>query len=121
MLSVHRYDGLLNHFYTPDQVVGPIRAMVLQISVDRIAASVVAFQRASAHTFLREPRSFGFWSPRRCDVYIVSYTPGYLNDRLEVAALLWKNGISADVMYEAAITQVGQEDHLDVCDAEGIL
>lgn len=107
----------MSKFYTPTQVVEPLRAVVLQVSVDRIAASVVAFQKASAHTFLREPRSWGFWSPRRCDVYIVSYTSGHLNDRLEVAALLWKHGISADVMYEVPLT----EDHMDVCNEEGIL
>lgn len=107
----------MNQFYTPTQVVEPLRAVVLQVSVDRIAASVVAFQKASAQIFLREPRSWGFWSPRRCDVYIVSYTSGHLNDRLEVAALLWKNRISADVMYEVPLT----EDHMDVCNEEGIL
>lgn len=52
-------------------------------------------------------------------MYVVSYNPGYFNDRLEVAGLLWKNGISADVMYESGLT--GNEDQMALCDDEGVL
>lgn len=50
---------------------------------------------------------------------MVSFNPGYFNDRLEVAGLLWKNGISADVMYESGLT--GNEDQMALCDDEGVL
>jgi len=50
---------------------------------------------------------------------VVSFNPGYFNDRLEVAGLLWKNGISADVMYESGLT--GNEDQMALCDDEGVL
>lgn len=33
--------------------------------------------------------------------------------------MLWKNGISADVMYESGLT--GNEDQMALCDDEGIL
>lgn len=95
-----------------------IRAVVLQISVERIAASVLTYHRTS-QAIPREPKTFGYWSPRRCDVYVVSFNPGHFNDRLEVAGLLWKNGISADVMYESGIT--GNEDQIALCDDEGVL
>jgi hypothetical protein len=36
----------------------------------------------------------------RC-VYVVSYHPGYLQERLEVAAYLWQHNISTDLMYES--------------------
>ena len=52
-------------------------------------------------------------------MYVVSFNPGYFNDRLEVAGLLWKNGISADVMYESGLT--GNEDQMALCDDEGAL
>jgi len=52
-------------------------------------------------------------------VYVVSFNPGHFNDRLEVAGLLWKNGISADVMYESGLT--GNEDQMALCDDEGVL
>jgi len=50
---------------------------------------------------------------------VVSFNPGHFNDRLEVAGLLWKNGISADVMYESGLT--GNEDQMALCDDEGVL
>lgn len=52
-------------------------------------------------------------------MYVVSFTPGHFNDRLEVAGMLWKNGISADVMYESGLT--GNEDQMALCDDEGVL
>ena len=91
---------------------------MLQISVERIAASVLTYHRTS-QAIPREPKTFGYWSPRRCDVYVVSFNPGHFNDRLEVAGLLWKNGISADVMYESGLT--GNEDQMALCDDEGVL
>jgi hypothetical protein len=54
-------------------------------------------------------------------VYIVSYLPGYLSERLEVAALLWRHHISADVMYESGLPDCEHENHLDLCHREGIL
>lgn len=50
----------------------------------------------------------------------MSYQPGYLQDRLEVAALLWQNDISADIMYEATLAEAENESHLE-CAREGIL
>ena len=66
----------------------------MQIAVEKIAAALATFQSASIKTLVKEERSFGFWSPRRCDVYVVSYNRGYLQDRLEVVAYLWKHGIA---------------------------
>jgi translation initiation factor 2-alpha kinase 4 len=45
-------------------------------------------------------RSYGFWSPSRCDVYIASFGPGQLDLRLDVCGELWKAGISADLQYD---------------------
>lgn len=70
---------------------------------------------------LKEQRSYGFWAPRRCDVYVVSHDPGHLQDRLEVAAMLWQNGISADIMYESGLVGSHHENHFDTCFREGIL
>jgi eukaryotic translation initiation factor 2-alpha kinase 4 len=54
-------------------------------------------------------------------VYIVSYQPGYLSERLEVAALLWRHDISADVMYESSLLDSEHENHFELCHREGIL
>jgi translation initiation factor 2-alpha kinase 4 len=93
----------------------------IQIAVEKITAALAAFQSASVKTLVKEERSFGFWSPRRCDVYVVSYQPGYLHDRLEVVAYLWKHNISADLMYESGLPDGEHENHLDICAREGIL
>ena len=82
---------------------------------------MAAYQAISVKNLLKEQRSFGFWSPRRCDVYIVSYQPGYLSERLEVAALLWRHDISADVMYESGPLDSEHENHFELCHREGIL
>jgi hypothetical protein len=54
-------------------------------------------------------------------VYIVSYQPGYLSERLDVAALLWRHNISADVMYESSLPDGEHENYLELCHREGIL
>jgi len=96
-------------------------AIGMQINLDKIAVVLAAFQSSSVKTLIKEERSFGFWSPRRCDVYVVSYHPGYLQDRLEVAALLWQHNISADIMYESGLPDTDQENHYELCCREGIL
>lgn len=95
--------------------------MGVQISLERILVALAAYQAISVKNLLKEQRSFGFWSPRRCDVYIVSYQPGYLSERLEVASLLWRHNISADVMYETSIPDGEHENYLELCNREGIL
>ncbi|KAH6903402.1 other/PEK/GCN2 protein kinase [Coprinopsis sp. MPI-PUGE-AT-0042] len=96
-------------------------AIGLQIALEKILAQLALFQSNYVKNLIKEERSFGFWSPRRCDVYVVSYHAGHLQDRLEVVSYLWRNNISADIMYESAILD-SEEDRLeDVCEREGIL
>jgi translation initiation factor 2-alpha kinase 4 len=95
--------------------------MGIQIAVERITAAVADHQRTAVSTLIKDERSFGFWSPRRCDVYVVSYHAGFLQDRLEVVAHLWQNNISADLMYESGLPDVEPESYVDVCSREGIL
>ncbi|PCH37122.1 Serine/threonine-protein kinase [Wolfiporia cocos MD-104 SS10] len=116
-----RYDHVISRLSPPKPKADAICAVALQVALDKITLALAAFQSASVKTLLKEHRSFGYWSPRRCDVYVVSYQPGYLSDRLEVASLLWKNGISADVMYESSVSDDDREGHVDVCYREGIL
>lgn len=97
-------------------------AMGLQIAIEKILAPLAVFQSNYVPNLIKEERSFGYWSPRRCDVYVVSYHEGYLQDRLEVTAYLWRQGISADLMYESAIVSDTEHERLEsVCEREGIL
>ncbi|KAF8148631.1 kinase-like domain-containing protein [Crassisporium funariophilum] len=117
-----RYDSLIARFSPLKQKAeAPICALGVQIAVEKITAALASFQSASIKTLVKEERSFGFWSPRRCDVYVVSYLTGYLQDRLEVVAYLWQHGISADLMYESGLPEGDHENHLDICAREGIL
>ncbi|TDL16229.1 Serine/threonine-protein kinase [Rickenella mellea] len=116
-----RYDHLISHFSPPTAKADNVCAMGMQIALERITASLAAFQSVSVTNLVKEQRSFGYWSARRCDVYIVSFQPGHLHERLEVAALLWQHNISADVMYETGVADADLESVAELCGREGIL
>lgn len=116
-----RYDSLISHFSILKTQPEYKCAVGVQISVERVTAAIADHQSISVSTLIKEQRSFGFWSPRRCDVYVVSYHPGFLQTRLEVVAHLWANGISADLVYESGLPDMETEDYVDVCSREGIL
>ncbi|KAJ7121645.1 hypothetical protein C8R44DRAFT_622641 [Mycena epipterygia] len=116
-----RYDGLIAEQATPGQKLESICAMGLQIAVEKITLALAAHQVSSVRTLVKQERSFGFWSPRRCDVYVVSFHPGYLQDRLEVVSFLWQHNISADLMYESSIPDTEHESYVDICSREGVL
>ncbi|TIA92337.1 hypothetical protein E3P99_00678 [Wallemia hederae] len=61
--------------------------------------------------------------PRRCDVYVGSFGnthQGLISDRMEVAAMLWDAGISADVMYDGSHTYQSPDMLMERCRGEGI-
>ncbi|KAF8883813.1 hypothetical protein BD779DRAFT_1674349 [Infundibulicybe gibba] len=116
-----RYDNLISK-YDPTKPRGDSTCAIgFQIAVEKITSALASFQSTLVKTLVKEERSFGFWSPRRCDVYVVSYHPGYLQDRLEVASYLWQHKISADIMYESGLPDAEHENHVDLCAREGIL
>ena len=117
----YRYDNLIKQYRAPKSKSDQICAVAVQIALEKITVALAAYQSTSVKALLKEQRSFGFWSPRRCDVYILSYQPGFLQDRLEIAALLWQNNISADIMYEGNLMDMDHESHTDLCAREGIL
>ena len=45
-------------------------------------------------------RSFGFWSPARCDVYVASVSQVDLATRLSITGQLWRAGLKADLQYD---------------------
>lgn len=116
----NRYDNLISRFSVKPKAESTC-ALALQISVEKITSSVVEHQRTAVSALIKEQRSFGFWSPRRCDVYVVSYHRGSLQERLEVVAHLWSHGISADMMYESGLPSIDGESYLETCAREGIL
>ncbi|TRM58463.1 hypothetical protein BD626DRAFT_573474 [Schizophyllum amplum] len=116
-----RYDHLIARYTPPNVETEPLAAYGMQVFIDRITMSLVDYQISSVKALVKEQRSFGFWSPRRCDVYVVSFHPGYLQDRLDIVADLWKNNISADLMYDSGLPNNEYESAFDICAREGIL
>jgi len=98
-----RYDHIFAQIPVPSTGSNPIRAIGLQISVDKITGALATHQRIQVKDLVKERKSFGLWSARRCDVYVMAYQKGQLLERLDVVALLWQHGISADVMYDSAL------------------
>ncbi|BGP00473.1 eukaryotic translation initiation factor 2-alpha kinase [Rhodotorula toruloides] len=66
-------------------------------------------------------RSYGPWAIRRCDVYVVSFSPGLIDLRLEIVKDLWRNGIKADLMYDDDFLSLTPEQLVNACRREGIL
>ncbi|KAK2467467.1 hypothetical protein APHAL10511_000322 [Amanita phalloides] len=116
-----RYESLITRYSPLKTKADSVCAVGISIAVDKITSAIASYQNASLKTLVKENRSFGFWSPRRCDVYVVSYHPGYLQERLEVVTYLWQHNISADLMYESSLLDVEQENYADACAREGIL
>lgn len=121
LMYCHSYDNLISQFTQPKTKGQASYAFGLQIDVEKISVMLALFQSTSVQPLIKEARSFGFWSPRRCDVYVISYHPGFLQERLEVVAWLWQHGISADLMYESGLQEADQENQVDMCAREGIL
>ncbi|KAG6864912.1 hypothetical protein C0991_006441 [Blastosporella zonata] len=116
-----RYNHLIGSHAPLKSQSQELCAMGLQIAVEKITMALASYQSSSVKALVKEERSFGYWSPRRCDVYVVSYQPGYLQDRLEVVSYLWEHNISADLMYESGLPDTDHENHIDMCVREGIL
>jgi len=113
-----RYDHLIKKMEREIRV-DPVCAYAMQIDVEVIKEAVAKFQHDSLKALTRDERSYGIWSPRRCDVYVVPQQDGCtLEERMEVVSYLWENNISADVMYE---TSLQATEYVQVCKNEGIL
>ncbi|SPO24266.1 related to GCN2 - ser/thr protein kinase [Ustilago trichophora] len=118
-----RYDGLLKHFANPSAASSaPLHGVGVQIAVGKLTLGLSKHQEVQVPKLLsrtEEERSFGLYTPRRCDVYVAS-TPGLLETRMEICRELWAHNIAADLQYEHA-TYDTPESAAATCRAEGIL
>jgi len=125
-----RYDHLISQFTPPSKSKRfAIKAIGLQVVLEQIAHSLNAHQKATLQGLIKDRRSYGAFSPRRCDVYVISMMPTaqvdaplgpLLERRVRLASNLWRHGISADLMYDEDIDN-NVPSHLARCCAEGIL
>ena len=92
------------------------------VSSSRIAYHVGRYESAVSKRMMSKEaeteRSFGYWSPSRCDVYVASFGPRQLESRLDICGELWRAGISADLQYDDDRTL---EDVVLDCQAQNIL
>ncbi|CED82329.1 eIF-2alpha kinase GCN2 [Phaffia rhodozyma] len=121
-----RYDNLVDHFRLPqsNNSTSPTSNIVgMQIAFERIIFLVGKYESDQLKRLVNldneEARSFG-WTPRRCDVYIGSFSQGLIGDRVEIAGELWAAALSADLMYEDAVGS-GLEEVSAECLAQGVL
>ncbi|SPO23931.1 related to GCN2 - ser/thr protein kinase [Ustilago trichophora] len=118
-----RYDALLKHFANPSAASSaPLHGVGVQIAVGKLTLGLSKYQEVQVPKLLsrtEEERSFGLYTPRRCDVYVAS-TPGLLETRMEICRELWAHNIAADLQYEHA-TYDTPESAAATCRAEGIL
>ncbi|GAK67722.1 kinase-like protein [Moesziomyces antarcticus] len=118
-----RYDALLKHFANPSTAsAAPLHGVGVQLAVGKLTLGLSKYQEVQVPKLLsrtEEERSFGLYTPRRCDVYVAS-TPGLLETRMEICRELWAHGIAADLQYEHA-TYDTPESAAATCRAEGIL
>ncbi|KAG8905299.1 hypothetical protein FRB99_000272 [Tulasnella sp. 403] len=115
-----RYDHLISKF--AGVAIKSTRAIGVHLSLEPFVASLAENLSLSVPRLIKEQSSFGYWSPSRCDVYVVSFQPNLLAERIELTAMLWQNGIRADVMYESAVESGGDPmSYLNLCAQEGIL
>ncbi|KAL7420933.1 eukaryotic translation initiation factor 2-alpha kinase [Cryptotrichosporon argae] len=101
-----RYDSLLEHFKEPAINLQPRKAygVGMSIAVDQLARMVRKYESALSERLMtkdnEDERSFGFWSPARCDVYVAANSQVDLAARMGVAGDLWRAGIRADLQYD---------------------
>ncbi|WAQ88086.1 hypothetical protein PtA15_9A211 [Puccinia triticina] len=109
-----RFDGLVQKLVPPGLGQSQLRSHLVSVSlhVSRLSLAVARHVQISSTTS---------WMPRRCDVYVMSFAPGLLKDRLEVTRELWAGGISADLMYDGETQWSSPEAVLQSCRREGII
>ncbi|WVF67821.1 hypothetical protein IAT40_002582 [Kwoniella sp. CBS 6097] len=112
-----RYDSLLEHFKQPGlhSQARRVFGVGMTIAVDQLAKIVSKSESSSSQRLMERPneeeRSFGYWSPARCDVYVAAFPQVDISVRLSVIGELWRAGIKADLQYddERSIDEVAQE------------
>ncbi|GAA6018919.1 hypothetical protein JCM10207_009197 [Rhodosporidiobolus poonsookiae] len=121
-----RFDEVVSRLATPEvrfsgrcpHVVG------FSLAVGRLSAAAAEANASLSKQLMGRAehlRSYGQWAIRRCDVYVVSFTPGLVDLRLEIVQELWRAGLKADVMYDDDFLSFTPEQLVSACRREGIL
>ncbi|PWN39467.1 Serine/threonine-protein kinase [Ceraceosorus guamensis] len=112
LASGGRYDWLIKQFSSPSGSQAPPHAVGIQLAAGRIALAVSRYHEHA--------RTYGNWTPRRCDVYVAASSSDLATQRMELCHELWAAGISADLAYEDMVSS-SPEVLAATCRTEGIL
>ncbi|KAI0085358.1 hypothetical protein BDY19DRAFT_996889 [Irpex rosettiformis] len=86
-----RYEQYIDSFSQVKSRLDGTAAVGIQISLGKFVAALASFQSSLIKGSMKTGRSYGYWSPRQCDVYVValpSDLDSTLLEQLEVSAFL---------------------------------
>ncbi|GAA5826004.1 hypothetical protein JCM11251_000087 [Rhodosporidiobolus azoricus] len=121
-----RFDEVVSRLATPEvRLSGRLPHHVgFSLAVGKLSLAAAEANAASGKQLVSRAehlRSYGPWAMRRCDAYVVSFTPGLVDLRLEIVKELWNAGLRADVMYDDDFLTLTPEQLVNACRREGIL
>ncbi|GAA5903646.1 hypothetical protein JCM6882_003009 [Rhodosporidiobolus microsporus] len=121
-----RFDEVVSRLATPEvRLSGRLPHHVgFSLAVGKLSLAAAEANAASSKQLLTRAehlRSYGPWAMRRCDAYVVSFSPGLVDLRLEIVKELWNAGLRADVMYDDDFLNLTPEQLVNACRREGIL
>ncbi|GAA5975630.1 hypothetical protein JCM11641_003551 [Rhodosporidiobolus odoratus] len=121
-----RFDEVVSRLATPEvRFSGRVPHLVgFSLAVSKLSLAAAEANALSNKQLMGKAehlRSYGQWAIRRCDVYVVSFSAGLIDLRLEIVKELWSAGLKADLMYDDDFLTLTPEQLVNACRREGIL
>ncbi|SGY15170.1 BQ5605_C013g07278 [Microbotryum silenes-dioicae] len=122
-----RFDEVVSRLAAPEvRYSGRVPHVVgVSISVAKLSQAAADANAAASKSLMNRrdesTRSYGPWSVRRCDVYVVSFVANLIEARWDVVKDLWKAGIKADLMYDDNFLSLTPEQLQSACRREGVM
>ncbi|KAL6618007.1 kinase-like domain-containing protein [Neocallimastix sp. 'constans'] len=117
-----RYDSLIEKFKHPTSKQ-KILAVGTNIAITKIITSVKSEKdKNNKHIEILRNRKDNYfnkiWYPKYCDVFILSYNKGLLDEKIRICNELWKANISADyLLYD---NNINMEEITKICKNDGV-
>ncbi|BGP13397.1 hypothetical protein JCM10213_008556 [Rhodosporidiobolus nylandii] len=121
-----RFDEVVSRLATPEvRFSGRVPHVVgFSLAVGKLSLAAAEANALSSKQLMGRAehlRSYGQWAIRRCDVYVVSFSAGLIDLRLEIVKEMWSAGLKADLMYDDDFLTLTPEQLVNACRREGIL
>ncbi|SCV70247.1 BQ2448_1641 [Microbotryum intermedium] len=122
-----RFDEVVSRLAAPEvRYSGRVPHVVgVSISVAKLSQAAAEANAVASKSLMNRrdesTMSYGPWSVRRCDVYVVSFVANLIEARWDVVKDLWKAGIKADLMYDDDFLSLTPEQLQSACRREGVM